>query len=75
MSEQLTASRSRLTDRGTEFLPISLSQNLTEWPLSTAVNIMYPFPLPESFYDQVEKYYPRDGTGWWVGRETGVHQF
>lgn len=64
MSAHIESRGRVLTARGTEFLPISLSQNLTEWPLSTAVNIMYPFPLPESFYDQVEKYYPRDGTGW-----------
>lgn len=52
--------------RGTTFIYASLSQNLTEWPLSTAIEVMYPFPLPQEFYDRIEEFYPRDGTGWYV---------
>ncbi|GMK55174.1 hypothetical protein CspeluHIS016_0202300 [Cutaneotrichosporon spelunceum] len=51
------------SDEGTTFISASLSPNLTAWPLSTAMEIAYPFPLPQEFYDRIGGFYPRDGTG------------
>lgn len=46
-------------NRGTEFLPASISKNLTDLPLSFGLNLMFPAPLEDSFLQVIERFYPR----------------